>query len=189
MSEVEMAIRSFCSSLCALLVLAFGFLATEGLAYDSWDNQSSAVDYAPSGVGSDSASLRIKSDDQDEPNATVGLSGSGQTAAGDPDIDVSPLSLDFGAVTVGNTVTLTTTIRNLGGADLTVDRLSMRGSRDFELDASAPSVPFVVASGASVDLSIHFTPSRARARDGRLLIDSDDPDEDPVEVTLSGVGQ
>jgi hypothetical protein len=147
-----------------------------------------ALDYTPSDVGADSGTLAVDSDDPDQPSVLVSLSGSGQET-GPAEIEVSPLSLDFGTVPVGTTSTLTTTIRNLGGADLTVDRLRMRGSGDFELDASAPSVPFVVAPGASVELGIDFTPSKAKPRDDRLVIDSDDPDEDRVEVSLSGVGQ
>jgi hypothetical protein len=42
MTEIRMTVRTFGISLCALL--AIGFLAIEGLAYDTWDNSSSAVD-------------------------------------------------------------------------------------------------------------------------------------------------
>jgi hypothetical protein len=146
------------------------------------------VDYAPSGAGSDSASLRIKSNDPDEQSVTVALSGSGQTAAGDPDIDVSPLTLDFGTVSVGSTASRTTTIQNVGGQDLTVTALSLGGSADFALGAGAPSVPFTVAGGGSVNVPVDYAPSGEGPDSGTLEIASDDPDEPLTLVALTGSG-
>ena len=61
------------------------------------------------------------------------------------DIAVTPTSLAFGTVNVGATATLTTTISNVGGADLTVSELAFTGSPDFSLNPAAPLAPFVVA--------------------------------------------
>ncbi len=74
------------------------------------------------------------------------------------DIDVTPLALDFGTVTIGNTATLMTTIRNLGGQDLTVTGLTLTGSLDFDFNPAAPTLPFNVPPGGSVDVPVDYTP-------------------------------
>ncbi|RMF88735.1 MAG: choice-of-anchor D domain-containing protein, partial [Nitrospinota bacterium] len=145
-----------------------------------------AIDYTPADVGVDSGTLDISSNDPDTPSVSVSLSGEG---LGIPDIDVSPTSLAFGAVRLGTTVTLSTTIQNLGETDLTVTDLALTGSPDFALGAGAPSVPFVIVSGGSVDVPVAYTPSVRGAVNAVLWIASDDPDEDVVPVQLSGTGR
>jgi hypothetical protein len=148
------------------------------------------VDYTPSGTGGDSGQLDIASDDADEPSVEVSLTGTGE-AAGGPQIDVSPLILDYGNVPVRNTATLTTTIKNVGTADLTVYDLKISGSRRFALGSGAPAVPFVVAPGASVDVPVDFTPTGTGQRNANLKIENDDADdsnEASINVTLQGTG-
>ena len=76
-------------------------------------------------------------------------------AAPAPDIAVNPLSLGYGPVTVGMTAPLTTTIENLGTADLVVTALNLTGSTDFALGAGAPALPLTVAPAAIVKLSLN----------------------------------
>jgi hypothetical protein len=108
--------------------------------------------------------------------------------AQEPDTDVSPTMLAFGMVNVGTTLTLTTTIRNLGTADLTVTELVFSGSPDFTLHPAAPLPPFVVAPGAEVEVPVDYTPSVQKAVTAVLWVVSDDPDEGVVWVSLSGTG-
>ncbi len=143
------------------------------------------IDYAPSGLGGDSGTLDIGSDDPDTPTLTVALSGTGIAPR---DIDVSPLVLDFGQVSVFSTATRTATISNLGDADLTVTDLTLTGSLDFAFSPSAPSVPFIVPGGGFVDVPIDYTPGEEGPDSGSLDITSDDPDEPTVTVSLSGEG-
>ncbi len=148
--------------------------------------QTVEVHYVPLDVGPDPGTLEIASDDPDENPVSVALSG---TSTGGPqDIDVAPLALDFGAVTVSVTQTLTATLTNLGGTDLTVSGLAMTGSLDFALNPAAPATPFIVAAGASRDLPVDYTPLEEGTDSGTLDIASDDPDEPLVSVSLAGTG-
>jgi len=104
------------------------------------------------------------------------------------DIDVSPLSLDFGSVTQGTTVILTTDIANVGTADLTVTGITETGSADFALNPAAPSTPFVVTPGASQGLPVDYTPSDVGGDSGALEIASNDPDEPVISVSVTGSG-
>ena len=141
------------------------------------------VDFVPADVGADAGTLDIYSNDPDEGVVPVALSGTG---LGVPDIDLSPPSLDFGVVNVGATRTHTTTINNVGSGVLTVTELVFTGSSDFTLSATAPVSPFTVAAGGSVDVSVDYTPSMARAVNAVLWISSDDPNENFLSVSLSG---
>ena len=105
------------------------------------------------------------------------------------DIDVSPLALVFGPVTVGQSGALTTSISNLGGFDLEITGLGLVGSTDFNLGASAPTPPFIIAAGdPPVDVPVVYTPGEEGGDSGTLDITSDDPDEPVVSVALSGSG-
>jgi hypothetical protein len=146
------------------------------------------VDYVPADAGADTGMLDIASDDPDEPLVGVALSGAGQIPPAECDIDVNPLALDFASVEVGTTATLPTTVGNTGSADCTVSALTLAGSADFALNPGAPLPPFTVAPGATVAVPVDYAPSEAGGDAGTLDIGSDDPDENPVNVGLSGDG-
>ncbi len=147
------------------------------------------VDYAPVDVGADSGTLDVASDDPDEPTVPVVLSGTGQAPPATVcDIDVNPLALAFGSVDTGTTATLTTTIGNTGSAACTVNALTVTGSADFMLGAGAPATPFMVAIGATVNVPVVYAPSAVGDDSGTLDIASNDPDENPLSVTLAGSG-
>ena len=102
-----------------------------------------------------------------------------------PDIEVSPLSHDFGNVELGTSTTLVATISNVGTGDLTVSSIALE--TDFPI-TSAPSVAIVVGPGETKDVEITYTPSSLGYNSAVLKITSDDPDEPVVEVMLSAVG-
>jgi len=103
------------------------------------------------------------------------------------DISVSPLAVDFGAVTVGTSGADSVAISNVGSADLTVDSLSLSGSSEFSLPG-APSTPFTVAANASVNVSVEYAPLNDGLDNGTLAIASDSPGEELISVALSGTG-
>ena len=105
------------------------------------------------------------------------------------DIDVNPLTLDYGTVLEGSVTTLSTTVGNTGTADCTVDSLTLSGSPDFSLGAGAPATPFAVAPGATVDVPVDYSPPSPGADSGTLSVASDDPDEAVVDVALTGTAE
>ena len=103
------------------------------------------------------------------------------------DISVSPLAVDFGAVTIGASGADSVAISNVGNADLTVDSLALSGSSEFSL-LSSPATPFTVAASTSVDLIIEYAPVDDGLDNGILEIVSDSPGEESINVALSGTG-
>jgi hypothetical protein len=163
----------------------FSVSATAPFTVASGASVAVSVVYTPSVPWAVNAVLWVASDDPDESVRSVALSGTG---LGDPDIDVAPLTLDFGTATIGTPTTQSVTISNIGSHDLVVSDLAITGSNEFAVSATVPPLPFTVAPNAMVSVPLEYTPVDQGTDTATLEISSDDPDESVVAVTLSGAG-
>jgi hypothetical protein len=77
-------------------------------------NVTATATFAPTAAGTFSANLVVNSNGG---NLTIPLSGSSGTA---PKMVITPLSIDFGTITSGGSVTKSFTIQNTGGTDLQI---------------------------------------------------------------------
>jgi hypothetical protein len=151
-------------------------------------NTTVVVTYSPSDVGVDSGTLVIESDDSDEPTVTVSLSGNGVTVAV-PEIDVVPLSLNYGDVFIGADSSLTVTITNTGSADLEVTGIDLGAGSSPEFTiTSGPALPANIIPGDNVIVEVTYSPSDENDDSGTLVIESSDADEPEVTVSLIGSG-
>ncbi len=101
-----------------------------------------------------------------------------------PDIDVSPLHLDFGRVTIGRFSDLLVTIRNLGTTDtLRVTHFAVSNSSFVCLDN-----PFILPPGGVRQIEVRYAPVVVQRDTGTLSITSNDPDEPIVQISLTGRG-
>lgn len=141
------------------------------------------VRFKPTSEVAESGNLTIDSDDPDEASLNVTLDGTGIST--DPDIDVSPLALDYGTVTNGGASDLTVTVSNTGVDDLTVSSVT---SSNSVYTVVSPATPFTVTTATPVDVTVRFSPTVAQTETGDLDIVSDDPDEATTTVSLTGVG-
>ena len=131
--------------------------------------------------------------------AVLLVAGSVAFAAGpDPDMVVTPTSLSFGSSCVGVPAPpKTLTISNeADGSNPNADLLvtaTEGGSHQADFNAT-PSLPeqFNIAPGDSDTMTVRFTPTARGARTARINLDHNDPtappNDDPVQVTLSGTG-
>lgn len=101
--------------------------------------------------------------------------------------EVSALSL--GALEVGSGASTGTsvTITNTGDADLTGIAATITGSSagDFTISETPASI---LAPGAQTTIKVDFTPSAVGSRASSLSIVSNDADESPFLITLTGTG-
>ncbi len=151
--------------------------------------------FEPTGTGAFSDTLEIPSNDPDENPVSVSVDGTG-LAAPTPDITVSDslapttdLQVPFASLTVGGTSDETVTVSNDGSADLKIDTVAF---------ANALAAPFnilndvcsglTLAAGESCSLTVRFSPTATGTFNDTFDIPSNDPDEDPVTVMLSGTG-
>jgi hypothetical protein len=118
--------------------------------------------------------------------AAIGLGirpGSGSVDL--PDIAVAPGSYDYGDVVVDNSSAQIFTVRNDGSVNLDVNAITVLGANEFSIGDDSP---FTLAPGASRELVVSFTPSSVGFRSAMLLIESNDTDESPLAVDMSGNG-
>lgn len=105
------------------------------------------------------------------------------------DVDCGSLIVDFGAAVSGvGTTTQTFRISNDGTSDLNLTiPLTIDGanSGDFTI-LTQPSA--VIAAGSFSDVQVQFAPSEVGARMASISIVSDDGDENPCDLDLTGVG-
>jgi len=154
-----------------------------------------AVRFAPSAAGTYSDSFNVPSNDPDESNVTLNVSGTGE-AVPLPDVSVTDsvapggdLQIPFGTVTTGTTSQQTVTVTNAGNADLVIG--SIAGSNPL---ASPFSIVGNTCSGQTVPpasnctLTVRFTPSAAGTYNDSFNIPSNDPDESSVTLNISGTG-
>ncbi len=106
--------------------------------------------FSPTTGGSITGSISVVSDASDS-TLTISLAGTA-TVAGQ--LAVSPASLSFGTVTVGQTKSLPATL-TAGGSSITVTAASMTTS---EFKVSGLSLPLTLAAGQSASFTVIFTP-------------------------------
>jgi hypothetical protein len=113
-----------------------------------------------------------------------------------PEIDVTQSAIaindggskDFGPATSMRPATLTFVIRNTGNSNLTGLGISIDGPAATQF--SLPSLPTAPVSGpsGSTTFTVAFTPVGVGTKSATLHISSNDSDENPYDITLSGTG-
>ena len=146
------------------------------------------VRFGPTSGGAKSSLLRFTSDDPDENPKDVTLAGTGQLLI--PDVTVSPTSLSFGTVLVGEeSSSQTVTVRNDGTANLAISLVSISGiNADQFLKPSDGCVGQSLTPSQTCTILVSFRPTIAGPAIAQLVINSNDPDENPVTIPLSGTG-
>jgi len=147
------------------------------------------VSFKPASEGFKNAVLEIKSNDPapGEANLKVPLTGIGVQEQV-PDIAGEPELLDYGQVVVGGKESQTLLVKNEGNAVLSVEETKVIGDAGQDFTIIGDCAPFDVAPGDCKELVVQFMPTVGETREAVLRIVSNDPDENPFEVPLKGVG-
>jgi len=117
-----------------------------------------------------------------------GLSSSNKSSPPPPNnpkpgqLTVTPSSVSFGIVEVGNNQSKPATMTNSGGSSLTVSKVTPTGAG---FSVSGVSLPLTLASGQSQGFTVVFTPASAGAVTGNLAI-ANTGSTPTVNVALSG---
>jgi hypothetical protein len=160
------------------------------------------VQFAPGAVGSRSAAIHIASNDSDENQFDITLTGTGSSVGAiAPDIAleqparsmlVSGESRSFPTVALRKKATLTFTVRNtLAGSDpgsatyLKISSMSLSGPNADEFHVSVNSINSI-KPGRCKTFKVRFAPQSEGNKEALLSIFSNDPDESPYLVRLLG---
>ena len=127
------------------------------------------------------ANLHVLSNDPVTPDDAVSV---GLDLTGTPDIQLAPLSLDFGSVYMTASRTLNLIVANAGCADLYVSGLTIDNA-----DFTSPVVlPDTLIAGGTLTVPVVFAPTTPGPITGTLTLTSNDPDSPSIDVPLAGVG-
>ncbi len=149
------------------------------------ESRTVTVQFSPTSEGAKGATLQFASNDPDENPAEVVLAGTGVPTPV-PDIAVGPTSYDFGAQMLGSTSSQTFVVTNEGTADLVVNATTLTGPDAGQFSIVSGGAPFTLAPGATRDVVIGFSPTAIGSKSASLRFGSNDPDENPLDVILTG---
>ncbi len=139
-----------------------------------------SVTFTPASAGSASGSLTLTSNASD-PTLAIPLSGTGVTPG---TLGSNPTSLSFGSVTVGDNQSLTVTLTNTGGSNLTISQAAVSGS-GFNL--SGITTPLTLTAGQTTTFGVTFTPASAGSASGSLTLTSN-ASNPTLAIPASGTG-
>ncbi len=107
-----------------------------------------------------------------------------------PNITVTPTSFNFGAIALGKTsANQTMTVKNDGTVTLSLGAVGVGGTNADQFSKASDNCSKKnLAPNASCTLAARFKPTSNGAKTATLTIPSNDPDENPVNVSLSGTG-
>ncbi len=142
------------------------------------------VRFTPTSEGNKSATISISSNDPDENPLLISLNGSSTVA----DIAVDPTTWNFGSVTTGSFSDKTFIIKNDGTANLGVTTTTLTGTNASEFIIQSGGGTFTLSPGGTRNLIIRFNPTSSGNKSATLRISSNDPDENPLLVNLTGQG-
>lgn len=135
------------------------------------------IQFAPTSEGNDTATLTVTSNASNSPLA-ISLSGTGTEAI----MVLSPASLNFNNVTVGQTSSQNVTITNNGNSNLTFSSATISGT-GFTMSGLSP-LPTIPA-GQNATFSVQFTPTSTAGATGSIVF-HDNAAGSPQTLTLTG---
>ncbi|HTA22158.1 MAG TPA: choice-of-anchor D domain-containing protein [Terriglobales bacterium] len=138
------------------------------------------VVFTPQSAGNVNGNLTVLSN-ASNPTLVVPLSGS---AVEPGTLTPNPSSISFGSVQVGNNKSLTETVTNTGGSDVTISRAKATGT-GFSINGISP--PLTLTVGQSVTFNVVFTPLSVGSDSGNVAITSD-ASNPTLNISLSGTG-
>lgn len=150
--------------------------------------------FSPAASGIRRAVIQINSNDSDENPFKFNLEGTGlmlpelEVRSRDMVLTSGTSEIPFGYSLVDRvSEERSIVISNIGNAPLTGISALILGAHPFDFEMAAQP-PASIAPGASVTLTLRFTPSEPASRESILRIISNDSDESPFEIALVGVG-
>ena len=79
-------------------------------------------------------------------------------------------------------------VENVGTAGLNISGSSLTGVNAGEFNITGGGGAVTVAPGGTHNIDVDFNPTTLGSKSAALSISSDDPDENPLDVSLSGNG-
>ena len=142
------------------------------------------IGFSPSDASQISGEITIVSNDPDDPNKLIYLSGQGVPPS-QAVIGISTDVIDFGTVNMGSSTWEPIEVFNTGAVVLTINSLSLSSSTTpFSIQEES----FSVEPGNVYSLNITFSPTSSGSYNEQLTLWSNASNNSAISVNLSGVG-
>ncbi len=135
------------------------------------------IQFAPTTSGAVTGTLTVTSDASNSP-LTIPLSGTGTQ----PVLTISPASLNFNNVPVGQTSSQTVTLTNTGNSNLVINLATISGT-GFTM--SSLGLPKTITAGSNISFSVQFSPTSTSGATGIIQLTDNAPGS-PQTVTMTG---
>lgn len=112
------------------------------------------------------------------------LSGCGVVVSGG--IAVSPGTISFGAVPLGQSTVASVTLTNMGASAVAIQQLTIAGS-SFSLSGSH-TLPITIPAAGTYQLQVQFSPASPGAATGSLMVNTNAANGASATVNLDGTG-
>jgi hypothetical protein len=140
-----------------------------------------SVTLTPTKKGARNGTLTFTDNAPDSPQV-VTLKGTGQS------LSLSPTSLNFGTVTVGNTSSpKSVTVTNVGTTTVTFTGFVLAGAAAGDYLISSNTCGATIAPGANCAVGVSFKPTKTGTRNAKLNVKNNGGGS-PSSATLTGVG-
>jgi Abnormal spindle-like microcephaly-assoc'd, ASPM-SPD-2-Hydin/Cep192 domain 4/HYDIN/CFA65/VesB-like, Ig-like domain len=141
------------------------------------DSATFTVQFGPTSDGAVSGNVAFATD-----NGTVNLplSGDGVEAG---DVTASPSSINFGSVVIGSAASQTVTLKNTGGANVTITAAAVSGTGFSD---SGLTLPLTLTPNQTSTFSVSFAPTITGTVNGNVALTV--TGEPELEIPLAGTG-
>lgn len=161
-------------------------------ALNKGDSLVLSVAFNPSGYEDYEAALALQTDMPGLEYLETPILGSGLQPAGDsgdvslPIMTADRLSVDFGQADLDKLAKESLNLQNTGSQDVLVKQISFTGSTfDWEGDLA---LPYILKAGDSKQITLNFIPTAEKAYQGEAVIETDDPAQPELSISLQGEG-
>jgi len=153
--------------------------------------------FIPKTLGQQQSEFMLYSDDPEMPQMQIKVYGNGVT----PEMDLCIESLsrkcsepfkslihDFGVQELGTAQTVRFSVTNTGEWPLSIRKMVTDTlGKEFSIKNPIPDNT-ELESGKKLFFEVTYTPKNGGTDNGTILLDNNDPDEGPINIELSGIG-
>lgn len=145
------------------------------------------VDFDPrsSNDGTKNAAVNVRIRLNNQPvTFTTALVGERRTS-----LPSTPVTVVFGSVDIGSTVTQTVSIVNTASTAVRLSGLSLRGTSGGSITATSVPLPVTLAPGQRFDVTVSFTPTATGTVVDSVVLAFDQPCTDDRIIPVTGTGR
>ena len=167
----------------------FSIISIPGSVIESLGSGEVVVEYSPGTYETNTDSIVILSNDEDEPETIIYLDGSGDA----PVITITPNYYDFGTEFVGCETTLEVEIGNIGNSALILTDIEYFASMPsdfhlYEFESYLGQLPVSILPGDNIKLDIEYAPMDVLDDSAFIEVTSNDPASPIVFSDHDGLG-